>query len=211
MGDCFTSNFCLWHLTVRIIYFPFSEVFIYITPKDLCNYYVYSSNMLLLLLSPSIVSNSVQPQRRQPTRLPRPWDSLVKNTGVGCHFLLQCMKVKSESDVAQSCLTLSDPMDCSPPGSSVHGICQGRVLEWGATAFSLKHAREIFSGRDCWTRRQRGILGSLIEGRHLTVRSTCLAINIVSLESCSIHEMKECDTGRLSRRPQVAIKKYCNQ
>ena len=61
-------------------------------------------------------------QRWQPTRLPRPWDSPGKNTGVGCHFLLQCMKVKSESEVAQSCPTLSDPMDCSPPGSSVHGI-----------------------------------------------------------------------------------------
>ena len=65
-----------------------------------------------------------------------PWDSLGKNTGVGCHFLLQCMKVKSESEVAQSCPTLSDPMDCSPPGSSVHGIFQARVLEWGAIAFS---------------------------------------------------------------------------
>ena len=59
------------------------------------------------------------------------------NTGVGCHFLLQCMKVKSESEVAQSCLTLIDPMDCSPPGSSVHGIFQARVLEWGAIAFSI--------------------------------------------------------------------------
>ena len=67
---------------------------------------------------------------------PRPWDSLGKNTGVGCHFLLQCMKVKSESEVAQSCLTLSDPMDCGLPGSSVHGIFQARVLEWGAIAFS---------------------------------------------------------------------------
>ena len=66
------------------------------------------------------------------TRLPRPWDSPGKNTGVGCHFLLQCMKVKSEIEVAQSCPTLSDPMDCSPPGSSVHGIFQARVLEWGA-------------------------------------------------------------------------------
>ena len=74
--------------------------------------------------------------RRQPTRLPRPWDSPGKNTGVGCHFLLQCMKVKSESEVAQSCLTLSDHMDCSPPGSSIHGIFQARVLEWGAIAFS---------------------------------------------------------------------------
>ena len=63
-------------------------------------------------------------------------DSPGKNTGVGCHFLLQCMKVKSESEVVQSCLTLSDPMDCSLPGSSVHGIFQARVLEWGAIAFS---------------------------------------------------------------------------
>ena len=75
--------------------------------------------------------------RWQPTRLPRPWDSPGKNTGVGCHFLLQCMKVKRESEVAQSCLTLSNPMDCSPPGSSVHGIFQARVLEWGAIAFSV--------------------------------------------------------------------------
>ena len=67
---------------------------------------------------------------------PRPWDSSGKNTGVGYHFLLQCMKVKSESEVAQSCLTLRDPMDCSPPGSSVHEIFQARVLEWGAIAFS---------------------------------------------------------------------------
>ena len=82
------------------------------------------------------MSDSVRPQRRQPTRLPRPWDSPGKNTGVGCHFLLQHMKVKSESEVTQSCLTLSDPMDHSPPGSSVHGIFQARVLEWGAIAFS---------------------------------------------------------------------------
>ena len=74
----------------------------------------------------------MQPQRWQPTRLPRPWDSPGKNTRVGCHFLLQCMKVKSESEVAQSCPTLSDPMDCSLLGSSIHGIFQARVLEWGA-------------------------------------------------------------------------------
>ena len=78
------------------------------------------------------MSNSVQLHRGQPTRLPHPWDSPGKNTGVGCHFLLQCMKVKSESEIAQSCLTLSNPMDCSPPGSSFHGIFQARVLEWGA-------------------------------------------------------------------------------
>ena len=83
------------------------------------------------------MSDSVRPHRRQPTRLRRPWDSPGKNTGVGCHFLLQCMKVKSESEVAQSCPTVRDPMDCSPPGSSVHGIFQARVLEWGAIAFSI--------------------------------------------------------------------------
>ena len=78
----------------------------------------------------------MRPHRRQPTGLPHPWDSLGKNTGVGCHFRLQCMKVKSEREVAQSCPTLSDLMDCSPPGSSVHGIFQARVLEWGAITFS---------------------------------------------------------------------------
>ena len=70
----------------------------------------------------SVVSDSVRPQRRQPTRLPRPRDSPGRNTGVGCHFLLRCMKVKSESEVAQSCLTLHNPMDCSPPGSSVLSV-----------------------------------------------------------------------------------------
>ena len=84
----------------------------------------------------SVMSDSVQPHRQQPTRLPCPWDSPGKNTGVGCHFLLQCMKVKSECEVTQSCPTLSDPMDCSLPGSSTHGIFQARVLEWGAIAFS---------------------------------------------------------------------------
>ena len=68
------------------------------------------------------MSDSVRPHRRQPTRFPRPWDSPGKNTGVGCHFLLQCMKVKSESEVAQLCPTPRDPMDCSLPGSSVHGF-----------------------------------------------------------------------------------------
>ena len=72
-----------------------------------------------------------------------PWDSPGKNTGVGCHFLLQCMKVKSESEATQSCPTLSDPMDCSLPGSSVHGISQARVLEWGAIAFSVLYAHCI--------------------------------------------------------------------
>ena len=85
----------------------------------------------------SVVSDSVRPHRRQPTRLLCLWESPGKNTGVGCHFLLQCMKVKYKSEVTQSCPTLSDPMDCSLPGSSVHGIFQARVLEWGAIAFSI--------------------------------------------------------------------------
>ena len=79
---------------------------------------------------------TLRPHRQQPTRPRRPWDSPGKNTGVGCHFLLQCMKVKSESEVAQSCPTLKDLMDCSLPGSSVHGIFQARVRKWGAIAFS---------------------------------------------------------------------------
>ena len=83
------------------------------------------------------MSNSVRPHRQPPTRLPRPWNSPGKNTEVGCHFLLQWMKVKSESEVAQSCPILRDPMDCSLPGSSVHGIFQATVLEWGAIAFSI--------------------------------------------------------------------------
>ena len=86
------------------------------------------------------MSSSVWPHRWQPTRLPRPWNSLGKNTGVGCHFLLQCTKAKSESEAALSCQTLQYPMDCSLPASSVHGIFPARVLEWGAIAFSIPHA-----------------------------------------------------------------------
>ena len=92
----------------------------------LCIYYLFLwnniSNFSSVQFSHSVVSDSVRPQRRQPTRLRHPWDSSSKNTGVGCHFLLESMKVKSESEVAQSCPTLCDPMDCSLPGSSVHGI-----------------------------------------------------------------------------------------
>ena len=100
----------------------------------------FRSNLLLLLLLLlsrfSRVRLCATPETGQPIRLPRPWDSPSKNTGVGCHFLLQCMKVKSQSEGAQSCPTPSDPMDCSLPGSSIHGIFQARVLEWGAIAFS---------------------------------------------------------------------------
>ena len=97
----------------------------------------WDGKVMLLILSRF---SRVRLHRRQPTRLTHPWDSPGKNTGVGCHFLLQCMKVKSESEVAQSCPTLGDPMDCSLPASSAHGILQARVLEWGATAFSSYRA-----------------------------------------------------------------------
>ena len=93
--------------------------------------------LLLLLLSRfSRVRLCAAPQAAAH-QAPRPWDSPGKNTGVGCHFLLQCMKVKIESEVAQSCRTLRDPMDCSLPGSYIYGIFQARVLEWGVIAFSL--------------------------------------------------------------------------
>ena len=87
------------------------------------------------------MSDSVQPHRWQPTRLTCPWDSPGKNTGVGCHFLLQCMKVKSEREVAQSCPTLNDSMNCSLPGSSIHGICQARHRQ------HIKKQRHYFANK----------------------------------------------------------------
>ena len=96
------------------------------------------------------MSDPVRPHRRQPTRLPRPWDSPGRNTGVGCHCLLQCMKVKRESEGAQSCLTLSNPIDCSLPGSSIHGIFQARALEWVAIAFSGYHATLVLFNMPRW-------------------------------------------------------------
>ena len=89
------------------------------------------------------MSDSVSPHRWQSTRLRHLWDSPGKNSGVGCHFLLQCMKVKSESEFAQACLTLRNPMDCSLPGLSIHGILQARASEWAAIAFSLPHCSQM--------------------------------------------------------------------
>ena len=108
------------------------------------------------------MSDSVRPHRQQPTRLCRPWDSSGKNTGVGCHFLPQCMKVKSESEVAQSCPILHYPMDCRLPGSSVHGIFQARVLEWGAIAFSMKYTRHCQKPAcQCRRLRESGLIPGL--------------------------------------------------
>ena len=110
--------------------------------------YPVSLTMHICIIAPAAAAKSLQscptlrPHRRQPTRLPRPWDSPGKNTGVGCHFLLQCMEVKSESEVAQLCSTLHDRMDCSLPGSSVHRIFQARVLEWGAIVFSVPQGQD---------------------------------------------------------------------
>ena len=132
------------------------------------------------------MSDSVQPHRQQPTRLRHPWDSPGKNTGVGCYFLLQCMKVKSESEVAQSCLTLCDPMDCSLPGSSVHGIFQARVLEWVAIALGA------FKQRECH-------MGELQQGRikFLCTRGKWYIPMWVQLtNNCA------CNTQRLSLEPQ---------
>ena len=120
------------------------------------------------------MSNYVQPHRRQPTRLPCPWDSPGRNTGVGCHFLLQCMKVKSESEVAQSCPTPSGPMDCSLPGSSVHGIFQARVLEWGAIAFSASY---LFYTQLCiYFNATLNLSHSLLPALCLQVCSLCLCL-----------------------------------
>ena len=104
--------------------------------------WVYTAAKLLL-------SHSVWPHRQQPTRLPHPWDSPGKNTGVGCHFLLRCMKVKSEREVTRSCPTFGDPMDCNLPGSSVHGIFQARVLEWVAIECTLDDSKNSFFLKFC--------------------------------------------------------------
>ena len=130
------------------------------------------------------MSDSVWPHRRQPTRLPRPWESPGKNTGVGCHFLLQCIKVKSESEVAQSCPTLRDPMDCSLPGSSIHGIFQARVLEWDAIAFSGRPGVLQFMGsqrvRHNWaTELNWTELKLVLAGRHCYYYHRCSHIRII--------------------------------
>ena len=122
---------CISVLSVVSVLFPFPSLILLIW------FFPLFFLMSLAAATKSLQScPTVRPHRRQPTRLPCPWDSPGKNTGVGCHFLLQCMKVKNESEVTQSFPTLSDPMDCSLPGSSIPGIFQARVLEWVAISFS---------------------------------------------------------------------------
>ena len=122
-----TKTWCQWHKPTSV-----QSSYINQLLQRQCHQHGFSLLYLLLLLSCFSRVQPAQPHRRQPTRLCRPWDSPGKNTGMGCHFLLQCMKVKSESEVAQSCPTCSNPIDCSLWGSSVHGIFQARVLEWAA-------------------------------------------------------------------------------
>ena len=128
----------------------------------------------------SVVSDSVRPHRRQPTRLLCPWDSPGKNTGVGCHFLLQCMTVKSQSEVTRSCPTLSNPTDCSLSGSSVHGIFQARVLD--ATAFSTSCFKSL---------QILGMVSYFNSTRHST---GCVVVSHCGLISISLRnkDIKQC-------------------
>ena len=135
------------------------------------------------------MSNPVQPHRRQPTSLPRPWDSPGKNTGVGCHFLLQYMKGKSESEVTQSGSTLRNPMDCSLPGSSVHGIFQARVLEWGAITFS-SHTLKLLKQDRC-THTHEEVLLYVEISFHTYLKPTIPFFPLYSLIIISSYQKKE--------------------
>ena len=139
------------------------------------------------------MSDSVWSHRRQPTRLHRLWDSPGKNTGVGCHFLFQCMKVKSKSEVAQSCPTLSNSMDCSLPVSSIHGIFQARVLEWVAIAFSELHPLVLGN----WIVTNQGLhvrpystVSPLIHNKHIFAAHTMSDILGYSTNICRIHDQR---------------------
>ena len=135
----------------------------------------------------------------------RPWDSPGKNTGMGCHFLLQCMTVKSESEVAQSCLTLSDPMDCSLPGSSIHGIFQARVLEWGAIAFSKcvsepKWTRRRSKGRGVAAQHRISKPKQSKEGTHGVLGDFCEVGQPTAGSWSPIGVKRLSNTGRLIKR-----------
>ena len=147
------------------------------------------------------MSDSVPPHRRKPTRHPRPWDSPGKNTGVGCHFLLQCMKVKSESEVTQSCPTLSNPMDCSLPGSSIHGIFQEKVLEWGAIALHehmLNHVQLFCNPMDC------SPSGSSVHGISQARILEWVAISFSNCISCS-NTLKNPEQRRIKAKILTSI------
>ena len=144
---------------------------------------IFYIRLLLLLLSRfSCVQLCATPETAAH-QAPPPWDSPGKNTGVGCHFLLQCMKVKSESEVAQSCPTLSDPVDCSLPGSSVHGIFQARVLEWGAIAFSILYTIYIQMHIYIIFKWNTGICNNLV--REIVVVQSLSRVQLCDPRDCS--------------------------
>ena len=152
--------------------------------------------MLLLLLSHFSSVRLCATPYGSPPGSPCPWNSPDKNTGVGCHFLLQCMKVKSESEVTQSCPTLCDPMDCSLPGSSIHGIFQARVLEWGAIAFSLLYSSlhyltTVTTKKNSWDRQDYLFCGVFNQGPQFSsVAQSCLTLSNpmdCSLPGSSVH------------------------
>ena len=132
--------------------------------------------------------DSMRPCRRQPTRIPCPWDSPGKNTGVGCHFLLQCMKVKSENEVAQSCPTLRNPMGCSLPGSSIHGIFQARV-PYSETKEQWSHVRTLEISRGKTKNKSRRDSLSMIM-KHLTSLSGIYR-TYIELKACKCEERPE--------------------
>ena len=154
------------------------------------------------------MSSSVQSHRQPPTRLHRPWDSPGKNTGVGCHFLLQCMKVKSESEVTQLSPTLRNPMDCSPPGSSIHGIFQARVLEWGAIAFSNDPFCSVFKTA-CFLCILCHIIASILKQRYLSFSTAvCLLIYerySLSLSALALHYSFPSLFPLGQRNPQLSV------
>ena len=145
------------------------------------------------------MSDSVRPHGRQPTKLPHPWDSPGKNTGVGCHFLLQCMKVKSESEVAQSCPTLSDPIDCSLPGSPAHGIFQARVLT-AIKPEKLLHTHlcpnlSLFHQDMLWTVAEGSgntlVPCFLIHGHYICLEPSMMTITYGAVKVCWVHVLSE--------------------
>ena len=148
------------------------------------------------------MSDSVRPHRRQPTRLPCPWDSPGKNTGVGCHFLLQCVKVKSESEVTQSCPTLRNPVDCSLPGSSVHGIFQTRALEWDVIEKFLKILMPRSNKSDSLRVRVR-IVNPLLILKHCPTSATLVVTESLTL---MIFQLPHPPSGSLPGQYMTSVK-----
>ena len=150
------------------------------------------------------MSKSMRQYRRQPTRLRHPWDSPGRNTGMSCHFLLQCMKVKSESEVAHSCPTLSDPMDCSPPGSSIHEIFQPRVLEWGAIAFSVNVTKTIIIRCSQASGLHKGFFNTHIKHTRATLKHS----NFILVTEMVLQQRLRFDISKTTGAPHMVMNAY---